>query len=154
MLVSERTSAADSSKIISAIDKLSKRLRERMGESLRAIRAAEPLEQVTTGSLEALAAIHRVDMGAYDLPNLPRAAAGQSIIQHEIDKFDKMLDAEMRESAEPGPGSNWALAAISRCHAAPGMPRRPHARSATRSTPGAAERAGPCAASHGDYRGR
>lgn len=51
--------------------------------------------------LEALAAIHRVDMSAYELPNLPRAAAGQSIIQHEIDKFDKMLDDEMKQVAQP-----------------------------------------------------
>jgi tetratricopeptide (TPR) repeat protein/TolB-like protein len=54
VLVSERTSAADSSKIISAIDKLSKRLRERMGESLKKTNTDEPLERVTTPSLEAL----------------------------------------------------------------------------------------------------
>ena len=54
VLVSERTSAADSSKIIGAIDKLSKRLRERMGESLKKTNTDEPLERVTTPSLEAL----------------------------------------------------------------------------------------------------
>ena len=39
---------------IGAIDKLSRKLRERIGESLVAIRANDPLERVTTGSLEAL----------------------------------------------------------------------------------------------------
>lgn len=51
--------------------------------------------------LEVLARIHRVDISEHSLPNLPRAAADQSVIQHEIDKFDKMLDAEMKESADP-----------------------------------------------------
>lgn len=54
MLLSERATAADEAEIIPAIDDLSKRLRERMGESLRTIRAEEPLDQVTTSDLEAL----------------------------------------------------------------------------------------------------
>jgi tetratricopeptide (TPR) repeat protein len=54
VLLSRRETASNSSEILGAIDRLSKSVRERMGESLRAIRAAEPLEQVTTGSLEAL----------------------------------------------------------------------------------------------------
>jgi tetratricopeptide (TPR) repeat protein len=54
VLLSRREAASDPSKILGAIDRLSKSVRERMGESLRAIRAAEPLEQVTTASLEAL----------------------------------------------------------------------------------------------------
>ena len=54
VLLSRRTTASDSSEILEAIDKLSKSVRERMGESLKAIRAAEPLEQVTTENLEAL----------------------------------------------------------------------------------------------------
>jgi tetratricopeptide (TPR) repeat protein len=54
VLLSRRTTASDASGILRAIDKLSKSVRERMGESLKAIRAAEPLEQVTTESLEAL----------------------------------------------------------------------------------------------------
>jgi eukaryotic-like serine/threonine-protein kinase len=49
-----RETARDSTQIIDAIDRLSRALRERTGESLRAIRRAEPLEQVTTSSLEAL----------------------------------------------------------------------------------------------------
>jgi eukaryotic-like serine/threonine-protein kinase len=53
-LVAVRENAKDDAAIIDAIDRLSKQLRERIGESLRTIRASEPLEQVTTGSLEAL----------------------------------------------------------------------------------------------------
>jgi eukaryotic-like serine/threonine-protein kinase len=49
-----RETARDSTQIIDAIDRLSRALRERTGESLRTIRRAQPLEQVTTGSLEAL----------------------------------------------------------------------------------------------------
>src|SRR5438445_2175929 len=54
VLVTLRENAKDDGAIIEAVDRLSGRLRERIGESLRTIRASEPLEQVTTGSLEAL----------------------------------------------------------------------------------------------------
>ena len=53
-LVAVRETAADEGEILKAIDRLSKRVRERIGESLRSIRANEPLDEVTTGSLEAL----------------------------------------------------------------------------------------------------
>src|SRR3989441_1173743 len=53
-LVAVRENAKDDAAIIDAIDRLSKQLRERIGESLKTIRASEPLEQVTTGSLKAL----------------------------------------------------------------------------------------------------
>jgi tetratricopeptide (TPR) repeat protein len=53
-LLALRETAADDAGIVAALDKLSGRLRERIGESLRTIRGGEPLEQVTTGSLEAL----------------------------------------------------------------------------------------------------
>ncbi len=54
VLVSQRATAADSTKIIGAIDDLSKRLRERIGDPLRAIQTDDPLEQATTASLDAL----------------------------------------------------------------------------------------------------
>jgi len=54
VLAAVRETAADDHALIGAIDQLSKKLRERIGESLKSIRAAEPLEQVTTGSLPAL----------------------------------------------------------------------------------------------------
>lgn len=40
--------------ILDAIDRLSARIRERLGESFRSIRASEPLEALTTSSLEAM----------------------------------------------------------------------------------------------------
>jgi Flp pilus assembly protein TadD len=53
-LIAERETASDAGGLIAAVDKLSRKLRERIGESLRTIRAGEPLVQVTTSSLEAL----------------------------------------------------------------------------------------------------
>ncbi len=53
-LVPLRETAGDAADIIGAVDRLSSKLRERIGESLRTIRANEPLERVTTASPEAL----------------------------------------------------------------------------------------------------
>jgi tetratricopeptide (TPR) repeat protein len=54
VLTAVRETATDDRVLIGAIDRLSRALRERIGEPLKSIRATEPLEQVTTGSLEAL----------------------------------------------------------------------------------------------------
>ncbi|UCC48864.1 MAG: tetratricopeptide repeat protein [Gemmatimonadota bacterium] len=54
LIYGHRETASDSTVIIGAIDRLSKGLRERIGESLKTIRANEPLDRVTTASLEAL----------------------------------------------------------------------------------------------------
>ena len=53
-LLAERETASDATQLIAAVDQLSKKLREGIGESLKSIRAGEPLELVTTGSLDAL----------------------------------------------------------------------------------------------------
>ena len=53
-LLALRETAADAAGLIPAVDRLSKRLRGRIGESFKSIRSAEPLAQVTTASLEAL----------------------------------------------------------------------------------------------------
>ena len=53
-LIALRETAADESEVIPAIDRLSKRLRERVGESLKSLNNTDPLEQVSTASLEAL----------------------------------------------------------------------------------------------------
>jgi tetratricopeptide (TPR) repeat protein/TolB-like protein len=53
-LVSRRETAAGETEIIPALDRLSTGLRERIGESLKTIRASPPLVAVTTSSLEAL----------------------------------------------------------------------------------------------------
>jgi eukaryotic-like serine/threonine-protein kinase len=54
VLASFRETAADSSAIIAAVDRLSKSLRQRIGESLRSLRANDSLERVSTPSIEAL----------------------------------------------------------------------------------------------------
>jgi len=54
VLASFRETAADSSDVIGAVDRLSNRMRERVGESLRSIRQGESLAGVSTGSLSAL----------------------------------------------------------------------------------------------------
>jgi eukaryotic-like serine/threonine-protein kinase len=54
VLATARETARDSTGILDAVDRVSKQLRERIGESLRSIRADAPLAEVTTGSLDAL----------------------------------------------------------------------------------------------------
>ncbi|CAN5858429.1 hypothetical protein BH23GEM9_BH23GEM9_09200 [soil metagenome] len=54
VLAAVRESARNSQDLLPAIDRLSRSLRERLGESLRSIRRTEPLAQVTTSSLAAL----------------------------------------------------------------------------------------------------
>jgi len=53
-LVSQRVNASSEDEILASIDELSKRLRERIGESLRSLGGDAPLARVTTPSLEAL----------------------------------------------------------------------------------------------------
>jgi tRNA A-37 threonylcarbamoyl transferase component Bud32/tetratricopeptide (TPR) repeat protein len=54
VLAAFRETAADESEVIPAIDRLSRSLRERIGESYTTMRGQERLHGVTTGSLEAL----------------------------------------------------------------------------------------------------
>ena len=53
-LAQVRETAASAAELIPAVNRLSKALRQKIGESLRSIRASQPLEQVSTGSLDAL----------------------------------------------------------------------------------------------------
>ncbi len=53
-LVALRETSEDDAGIVKALDRLSGHVRERIGESLKTIRGGDPLDQVTTGSLEAL----------------------------------------------------------------------------------------------------
>ena len=53
-LLTLRETVSSPDKLVAAVDRLSARLREGIGESLRLVRADPPLEQVTTSSLEAL----------------------------------------------------------------------------------------------------
>jgi tetratricopeptide (TPR) repeat protein len=54
VLVSHRETASDSTDVLPAIDALSAKLRERLGDSFVSLRADEPLAQATTPSLRAL----------------------------------------------------------------------------------------------------
>ncbi|MBT8477901.1 MAG: tetratricopeptide repeat protein [Gemmatimonadetes bacterium] len=54
LLANARTTAADSSRIIGAIDEISRDLREQIGESYTSMRKSPALAQVSTSSLEAL----------------------------------------------------------------------------------------------------
>ncbi len=80
-LVALRETAADDAGIVAALDKLSGRVRERIGESLKTIRGGQPLDQVTTGSLEALRlyseASRLSDQGSHEkaIPMLEQAIA-------------------------------------------------------------------------------
>jgi tetratricopeptide (TPR) repeat protein len=53
-LAAYRETAQDRAAIIGAVDRLSKQLRAKIGESLGSVRQSRPLPSVTTGSLEAL----------------------------------------------------------------------------------------------------
>ncbi len=54
VLTAHRESARDSTELLDAIDALSARLRERIGEPLRSLASTPPLQQVTTSDLAAL----------------------------------------------------------------------------------------------------
>ena len=70
VLTAVRETADGPGELLKAIDRLSAKLRERIGESLVTIRESEPLEQVTTASLPALRkyseAVHYVDLDRPD----------------------------------------------------------------------------------------
>jgi tetratricopeptide (TPR) repeat protein len=74
VLVAERVTASDDSDVIGAIDQLSKKLRERIGESLGDLATTPPLERVTTGDLEALRLYSRA-LGLSDAGDNPASAA-------------------------------------------------------------------------------
>jgi tetratricopeptide (TPR) repeat protein len=94
VLAAFRESAADPGAIIGAIDRLSKQARAKIGESLKAVRAAPSLERVTTGSFaalekysQAMAAQRRGDDGARVTQLLTEAT--------EIDSTFAMAYAQM-----------------------------------------------------------
>jgi DNA-binding SARP family transcriptional activator/Tfp pilus assembly protein PilF len=75
-----RETAEAEEELIPAIDRLSRRIRERAGESLSSVRATPPLERVTTSSLAALRLLSRARRtfdGDYDrmIPLLEEAIA-------------------------------------------------------------------------------
>ena len=75
VLTALRETADNDAALIGALDRLSRKLRERIGESLKSIRASEPLAQVTTGSLDALRKYSEAGR-AEEEADYERAAAG------------------------------------------------------------------------------
>ena len=76
-----RETAADSTDILPAVDRLGRKLREKAGESLRSIRANPPLTQVTTASLPAL----RKYVRALELANAGRSSEAMTLLTEAID---------------------------------------------------------------------
>lgn len=81
VLISRRSTARDQEGIVRAVDDLSKKVRERIGEPLASIGRADPLERVTTGNLEALrlysSAVRAIDAeGAAD--------RGQALLEEAV----------------------------------------------------------------------
>jgi len=74
ILTATREAAENEGALLGAIDRLSLKLRERIGESLKSIRGTEPLEQVTTASLNALRRYSEATR-AEDAGDFDRAAA-------------------------------------------------------------------------------
>ena len=56
VLASYQTTANGPADLVSGVDVIAKKLREKMGESLKSVQASPPLEQVSTASIEALRA--------------------------------------------------------------------------------------------------
>lgn len=81
ILASFRETAANADDIIDAVDRLSKRLRNKIGESLKTIRAEKPLELVSTPSLEAL---QKYTQGAYAIDVQRDFDAGISLLEEAI----------------------------------------------------------------------
>ena len=81
VLASYRETAANENEIIDAVDRLSRQLRNKIGESLKTIRAEKPLELVSTPSLEAL---QKYTQGAYAIDVKRDYPAGISLLEEAI----------------------------------------------------------------------
>jgi eukaryotic-like serine/threonine-protein kinase len=75
VLAAFREVARDSTRLIDAVDALAKQIRAKTGESLRSVRAAEPLWKVSTASLSALRKYTEAERVAATTGDLPRALA-------------------------------------------------------------------------------
>jgi tetratricopeptide (TPR) repeat protein len=98
--------------ILDAIDQLTRKLRGKIGESLRDVRASPPLEQVTTPSLEALR-IYAEASRAIDMGGNPIAAAERLREAVRIDSTFAMawrkLGVALNNSGMPKIGVDSAL---------------------------------------------
>jgi eukaryotic-like serine/threonine-protein kinase len=107
VLVAHREGADGPEELIGAVDRLSKKLRERIGESLKSIRANKPLEQVTTRSLDALQkysqAVHATETEGNDdkaIALLGEAVSLDSTFAMAYRKLATILDNTNRDPAQ------------------------------------------------------
>jgi tetratricopeptide (TPR) repeat protein len=113
--VAVRETADDDAEIIGAVDRLSKKMRERIGESLKSIRAAEPLVRVTTSSLDALRKYTEAErasgQGDYDrsIPLLREAIALDSAFAMAYRKLAVDLSNSGRSRSETMEAARRAL---------------------------------------------
>ncbi|HWP39148.1 MAG TPA: protein kinase [Gemmatimonadales bacterium] len=118
-LVTARETAADPSDLIPTIDRLSGRLRERIGESLRTVRADPPLERFTTTSLQAL----RLYAQATDVANRSDYRRAVALLKEAVARDSTFAMAWRRMGAYMGNPQfaaemgNESIAALTRAYA-------------------------------------
>ncbi len=100
-----RETAADSTDLLRAVDRLSRKMRERIGESLRTIHRSEPLAQVTTASLPAL---RKYTQAVHALESEANADRGIALLEEAL-RFDtafamawRKLGVALGNAAEAG----------------------------------------------------
>jgi eukaryotic-like serine/threonine-protein kinase len=100
-----RETARDSTDVLEAIDRLSKDLRRRLGESVKSLRAASPLARATTTSVEAL----RKYTQALALKENAATQADATALLEDAVKLDTGFALAWRELAElrPLPSGSW-----------------------------------------------
>jgi tetratricopeptide (TPR) repeat protein len=94
-----REAARDSTAVLAAIDRLSKGVRQRLGESARSLKAAQPLARATTASMEGL----RKYTQALTLKENAATQAEATALLEEVVKLDTAFALAWRELAELRP---------------------------------------------------
>jgi serine/threonine-protein kinase len=100
-----RETSRDSTEVLDAIDRLSKSVRRRLGESVQSLRAAPPLARATTTSVEAL----RKYTQALSLKENAASQDDATALLEEAVKLDTGFALAWRELAElrPLPSGSW-----------------------------------------------
>jgi tetratricopeptide (TPR) repeat protein len=110
VLTEESESVASADELVAGVDRLSGKLRARFGESLRSIRAEQPLDRVTTGSMKALRSfslgLQALDQGdaSRSMKLMDEAIAADSTFAMAYRKLAVIL----RNAAEQRARSVWA----------------------------------------------
>jgi eukaryotic-like serine/threonine-protein kinase len=103
-LATYQETVADTKELLPAVDKLTLKLRGKIGESLKAVRATRPLEAVTTRSLAALRE-YDLALRAQDVEyNLPRAISlykSAIALDTEFAMAYRRLGTALRENGSP-----------------------------------------------------